>query len=218
LSSYPVPGRFTVSHKIDHWEAHDKKVSSRCRIFRGLMGIGRGLAASPLPHHRTYGSRIRRFGRFSRGGVCTPTGASAPSAPAARSSQMSDLLSTTSPDAISRLHSGPRLLSCHRLSAHRAGLQRRHHTRLHPCRPRVSVPCSFDRQGGFLVRPCGLRLVAVSLLLLCPLLTSPIGSGSITLPSAISDGPWEISQGQTPNVPCIDAGCIKHTPCGWRAL
>ena len=31
------------------------------------IGIGRGLTASPLPHHRTYGSRIRRFGRFRQG-------------------------------------------------------------------------------------------------------------------------------------------------------
>ena len=27
------------------------------------IGIGRGLTASPLPHHRTSGSRLRRFGR-----------------------------------------------------------------------------------------------------------------------------------------------------------
>jgi hypothetical protein len=32
-----------------------------------LIGIGRGLAASPLPHHRTFGSRIRRFGGLSQG-------------------------------------------------------------------------------------------------------------------------------------------------------
>ena len=31
------------------------------------IGIGRGLTASPLPHHRTYGSRIRRFGRVHWG-------------------------------------------------------------------------------------------------------------------------------------------------------
>jgi hypothetical protein len=31
------------------------------------IGIGRGLTASPLPHHRTYGSRIRRFGGLSQG-------------------------------------------------------------------------------------------------------------------------------------------------------
>ena len=29
---------------------------------RTRIGIGGGLATSPLPHHRTYGSRIRRFG------------------------------------------------------------------------------------------------------------------------------------------------------------
>ena len=53
------------------------------------IGIGRGLTASPLPHHRTYGSRIRRFGRFSQGDTRTPTGASSPGVPAARSSQRS---------------------------------------------------------------------------------------------------------------------------------
>src|SRR5947207_2639900 len=29
------------------------------------IGIGESLAAPPLPHHRTYGSRIRRFGELS---------------------------------------------------------------------------------------------------------------------------------------------------------
>src|SRR5262249_53311833 len=79
-------------------------------------------------------------------------------------------------------------------------------------RPRVSVPCSFDRQGGFLVRPCGLPRVSVSLLLLCLLLTSPMGSGSIALPSAIADGPWETSRGKTQSLRCVGAGFIKHTP------
>ena len=31
------------------------------------IGIGGGLATSPLPHHRTYGSRIRWFGGCSQG-------------------------------------------------------------------------------------------------------------------------------------------------------
>src|SRR5712691_1423540 len=31
----------------------------------GLIGIGGDLTASPLPHHRTFGSRIRRFGSLS---------------------------------------------------------------------------------------------------------------------------------------------------------
>src|SRR5687768_8711446 len=33
---------------------------------RAPNGIGRGLTASPLPHHRTDGSRLRRFGRLSQ--------------------------------------------------------------------------------------------------------------------------------------------------------
>jgi hypothetical protein len=59
----------------------------RCR----RIGIGRGLTASPLPHHRTYGSRIRRFGRLRQGDTRTPTGASSPGVPAASSSQRSSL-------------------------------------------------------------------------------------------------------------------------------
>jgi hypothetical protein len=31
------------------------------------IGIGGGLTTSPLPHHRTYGSRIRRFGGWRQG-------------------------------------------------------------------------------------------------------------------------------------------------------
>jgi hypothetical protein len=31
-----------------------------------------GLTASPLPHHWTYGSRVRRFGRLSQGGKAHP--------------------------------------------------------------------------------------------------------------------------------------------------
>ena len=34
-------------------------------LFGHLIEIGGGLTTSPLPHHRTFGSRIRRFGRFS---------------------------------------------------------------------------------------------------------------------------------------------------------
>ena len=36
------------------------------------IGIGGSLAAPPLPHHRTYGSRIRRFGGFSGRSVSQP--------------------------------------------------------------------------------------------------------------------------------------------------
>jgi len=55
-------------------------------LLRDLIGIGRGLTASPLPHHRTDGARLRRCGRLRQGGVYTPTGASSPGAPVARSS------------------------------------------------------------------------------------------------------------------------------------
>ena len=76
-----------------------------------LIGIGRGLTASPLPHHRTYGSRIRRFGRVSQGDTRTLTGASAPGVPGVRSSQASNLPANASPDAIEPLHPRRRLLS-----------------------------------------------------------------------------------------------------------
>src|SRR6266487_3464716 len=60
-------------------------------ILSRPIGRGRGLAASPLPHHRTYGSRLRRFGRLSQGATRTPTGVSAPGVPVVSSSQASDL-------------------------------------------------------------------------------------------------------------------------------
>ncbi len=53
-----------------------------------LIGIGRGLTASPLPHHRTDGSRIRRFGRLSQGETLPQPERSAPGVPAVSSSQM----------------------------------------------------------------------------------------------------------------------------------
>jgi hypothetical protein len=47
---------------------------------RRRIGIGRGLTASPRPHHRTYGSRLRRFGGFSsRWGPCWRRGTPSPS-------------------------------------------------------------------------------------------------------------------------------------------
>jgi hypothetical protein len=57
-----------------------------------------------LPHHRTYGSRLRRFGRWNRSAIHTSTKASSPAVPAASSSQMLDILPNTSPEAISPLH------------------------------------------------------------------------------------------------------------------
>src|SRR5262249_10248824 len=88
----------------------------------------------------------------------------------------------------------------------------RPNTRRNPCRPSVAGACSVDLPGGVLVRPCGPRRVAVALLLLCPRLTSPLGSGSITLPATITAGPSETSRGQTQSVPRGGAGFIKPTP------
>jgi hypothetical protein len=96
--------------------------------------------------------------------------------------------------------------------SYRLGLQRGHNTKLIPFRSRVSATCSFDIQGGFLVRPCGPYLIPVSLLLLHPLLTSPMRSGSIALPSATTSGTWETSRGKTQSFPRVSAGFIKHAP------
>jgi hypothetical protein len=44
-----------------------------------LIGIGENLTTPPLPHHRTYGSRIRRFGSVNKVfGSSTPTPLSSP--------------------------------------------------------------------------------------------------------------------------------------------
>src|SRR5215475_7259205 len=45
-------------------------VAFLCLVVRPI-GIGGNLAAPALPHHRTYGSRIRRFGGLSGGSVLT---------------------------------------------------------------------------------------------------------------------------------------------------
>jgi hypothetical protein len=81
-----------------------------------LLGRAMGLTASPLPHHRTYGSRRRRFGRFSQGDDDTPSGASSPGVPAANSFQVPDIarqfagyyLATPLRPTIPRYHSGLR--------------------------------------------------------------------------------------------------------------
>jgi hypothetical protein len=82
-------------------------VASAARALRAMpgahRGIGGGLATSPLPHHRTDGSRLRRFGGLRQGEpspqperrfpVCQP-------GVHPRCQRWSD----TSPDAIAPLH------------------------------------------------------------------------------------------------------------------
>jgi hypothetical protein len=85
------------------------------RIFTKLLtsevisiGIGRGLTASPLPHHRTCGARRRRFGRCSQRARRSLSGASSPVAPVARSSPASTP-SAAAPHASSPRHRRRRL-------------------------------------------------------------------------------------------------------------
>ena len=73
------------------------------------MTVGAG-SPRPLPHHRTYGSRIRRFGRWSQGETSPRPERLLPACqprvhPRGRASFV------PSPDAISPLHTRPRLSS-----------------------------------------------------------------------------------------------------------
>src|SRR4029453_5290977 len=68
------------------------KLKDRPRDFlaaTGLIGIGGGLTTSPLPHHRTFGSRIRRFGRFSMLAHAKALACHSPRQPHARSGTLS---------------------------------------------------------------------------------------------------------------------------------
>jgi hypothetical protein len=83
-------------------------------------------------------------------------------------------------------HEGPHLAECHLT----APLQ-------------ATIP--LHRSGLQHARACLLGL----------LLTSAQRSGRIAPPSVLLDS-QQISQGRTQNVPCVDAGFIKYTPCEWR--
>ena len=97
-----------------------------------------------LPHHRTYGSRIRRFGRLSRHTWTPPrrideaaprvsTGASLYAAPPAVSPQPARLRPRDSPDAVPPILGIRLLLSFKPLSGHRSGLRQAFVARrLHP--------------------------------------------------------------------------------------
>src|SRR5919198_2945338 len=82
-------------------------------------------------------------------------------------------------------------------------------------------PSARSRYGSAYLFP---RLSAVGCLasLACgrpPMPSADVCRSVRTDPSALSPAYWDdrqISQGKTQNVPRIDAGFIKHTPCGWR--
>jgi hypothetical protein len=80
-----------LAFRIGAFSQRDTGMHGRAPCHRRLIGIGGGLTTSPLPPHRTYGSRLRRYGRGSQRAGRTLTGASSPGVPAARSSQMPGL-------------------------------------------------------------------------------------------------------------------------------
>jgi hypothetical protein len=106
LSPTPISRSRAVSHGaelIPSLFAHETEI-------RQLIGIGRSLTASPLPPHRTYGSRLRRFGRHCQGETSPPPERRLPACqprihPRGRASP------DPSPEAIAPLHDRPRLLS-----------------------------------------------------------------------------------------------------------
>ena len=92
-------------------------------ICRGRIGIGGSLAAPPLPHHRTYGSRIRRFGRASQGGKCPLTGRSSRRALTPVSSLTLSGSGSRLTDALPGFFTARTFLSFHPLSGNRSGLR-----------------------------------------------------------------------------------------------
>ena len=137
----------------------------------GLIGIGGSLAAPPLPHHRTYGSRIRRFGKVSQ--LTSSTGRLLP---------MSQPWFHPLPSRVARMLSRMRYLVwlCRRPSPLPFG----------PSSQRTTMP-SAD---------------------FSPLVKKHYYSFSQFPSRATVRGKREISRGKTQNLPCLDAGFIKHTP------
>jgi hypothetical protein len=106
-----------------------------------VIGIGRGLTASPRPHHRTYGSRLRRCGRCRQGDRRPPTGASSPAVPVGRSSQRPG---SARPRAGGDCATPPRAAT----PLSRAGLRRAHA----PTLPAADV-CGAVREACSALRP-----------------------------------------------------------------
>jgi hypothetical protein len=144
-----------------------------------LIGIGRGLTASPLPHHRTYGSRIRRFGGWSQGHH--------PNRGIASRRASGEFI----PDA---RHKAQHLAGRHR-AAPRQATTPLHRSGLRPTRvaaPPICYPA---------FRPWGASRASPAPGLLCPLLTSAGRSGRIAPPSVLSRTPR-----RSPVVSCHTVG------------
>jgi hypothetical protein len=132
------------------------------------IGIGRGLTASPLPHHRTYGSRIRRCGRWSQGETSPQPERSSPGVPAASSSQRPRI---ARPLAGCPLAAPPQAAT----PPYRSGLR--------PARVAAQPLCSPALQ------PWGASRASPALGLLGPLLTAAGRSGRMPPPSVLARTP-----------------------------
>ena len=126
------------------------------------------------------------------------TGASSPTAPTSVSFQSSGLRPLDSPNAIPLFLGKRLLLSFNPLSGHRSGLQwsalRLVHIR------------------GCVFQHCSASLALPASHLLCPLLTSPRYSATVTSgPASVFRSTGEISQGKTRYLHCIDARFTKCT-------
>ena len=150
------------------------------------FGIGRSLTALPLPHHRTNGSRIRRFGRLSQMCTayrpCTPTGAS--------------YSSRTNVGFIPATRLAPHgLAGCNAVVPWQATSPLFQSPRGEPFGPSARLAPPTMPSADF-----------------CLAVSANCSALSQFLSHARSQGTRQISQGKTQNVPRIDAEFIKHAP------
>ena len=132
-------------------------------------------------------------------GLCTPTGASFPTAPTSVSSQPPNLRLMDSPDAVPLFLGKRLLLSFNPLAGHRSGLR--------------SSALRLVHIRGCVFRHCSASLALPASHLLCPLQTPPRYSTPITQrPASILRSTGEASRGKTRYLRCIDAGFTKCTP------
>jgi len=145
----------------------------------------------PLPHHRTNGSRIRRFGRLSQSAQQT-----------ARASQPERLLEPRQ----RRLH--PSHQAC-------APWTRRMRCRRSLASNFSSLSTPFGEPfGPSASQPRSPTMPSADL---CLAVSANCSALSQFLSHARSQGTRQISQGKTQNVPRVDAEFIKHAPKeGWR--
>jgi hypothetical protein len=163
-------------------------VPSHLKLVRPI-GMGRGLAASPLPHHRAYGSRIRRCGRLSQGETSPQPERSSLSVPAASASQRPSIARPLvgCPLAVPPQAATP---------LDRAGLRL-----AHVAAPPLSFP-AFQPWDASRASPApDLR---------CRLLTSARRSGRMPPPAIPCQDIPQISRGQRSYRQCLDAGLITY--------